>query len=624
MMSRTVVIWDTAKDVTNSKYFNVMWQSYTAPILENKVSIPQLVEENDDELRSRYLSFIYDLGEVKVKKNRIIDHLKIKSNFSYWWMTLLVEKCNFLKSPQIDNIIKLMAFDKWLNNQNFTKIKIVTHNQQLAESVKILSEQLDVEFELVRLPAQRVTETIIRRIYNILPEIIKAPIMLIYYLIDRWKLKGIGVDRIKKTTSVTTFISYFFNLDIEQANHGAFKDRYWTELPDLLIKNKIKSNWLHLFVKSEFLPTTLSAKKLIKKINKLQGGAQNHLFLDSFLSVAVIRQTISDWIAILFRYRKIKLGIKKQSQYFWPLLRSDVKASLLGSVGMKNIMFYHLFKSAMKTLPNQKKGFYLLENQDWEFGFIAAWREFEHGNLTGVAHSSVRYWDLRYFFDKKIYADGNSLEFPLPDKVAVNGKVAKQQYLDGGYPADSLVEVEALRYLKLDKFNNCDKATVRSNKNINYILVLGDYLQKNTTLQMQLLHKACKQITVDVHFIIKPHPMNPISQQYCNNNKIKMTVTDKPIDELIDKVVMAYTSSVTSAAIDLYCVGKKVVTILDETTLNLSPLRGCESISFVSSPREFSNIINNISKIKDVTGQGSDFFYFDKHLTKWKKIINNN
>ena len=43
---------------------------------------------------------------------------------------------------------------------------------------------------------------------------------------------------------------------------------------------------------------------------------------------------------------------------------------------------------------------------------------------------------------------------PIPDRVAVNGPVAREAYLEGGYPEADLVEVEALRYLHIDKIDN--------------------------------------------------------------------------------------------------------------------------------------------------------------------------
>ena len=51
----------------------------------------------------------------------------------------------------------------------------------------------------------------------------------------------------------------------------------------------------------------------------------------------------------------------------------------------------------MASLPRQRLGLYLCENQGWERIFIRAWRKHGHGKLIGVAHSTIGYWDMRYF-----------------------------------------------------------------------------------------------------------------------------------------------------------------------------------------------------------------------------------
>ena len=87
------------------------------------------VEEDSDALRSSYLSLIYDLGETKINKKRVIDILEICPGFSFWSMSLLVEKCNFATSPQINNIIKLMAFKNWLSSDWVRRKEINVHSR---------------------------------------------------------------------------------------------------------------------------------------------------------------------------------------------------------------------------------------------------------------------------------------------------------------------------------------------------------------------------------------------------------------------------------------------------------------------------------------------------------------
>ena len=142
---------------------------------------------------------------------------------------------------------------------------------------------------------------------------------------------------------------------------------------------------------------------------------------------------------------------------------------MLGPVAISNALFLNLFEQVLKSQSYQKMGFYLLENQAWERALIYAWKASGHGDLIGVQHSTVRYWDLRYFSDFRNYERKNCNDMPIPDRVALNGKVSITAYRDGGYPENMLVEVEALRYLHLAEALKI--STINGEQNTNEIRV---------------------------------------------------------------------------------------------------------------------------------------------------------
>ena len=109
-----------------------------------------IVEENAELLKKRYLNLIYDFGNEKVHNKRIIDHLVIRKNFSFWWMTLFVEKSNYAKSPQIDDIIKLMALEYFFKENKYKKLKLLSSNKNLSKSIYLLAKKLEIDFEWKR------------------------------------------------------------------------------------------------------------------------------------------------------------------------------------------------------------------------------------------------------------------------------------------------------------------------------------------------------------------------------------------------------------------------------------------------------------------------------------------
>jgi surface carbohydrate biosynthesis protein (TIGR04326 family) len=151
------------------------------------------------------------------------------------------------------------------------------------------------------------------------------------------------------------------------------------------------------------------------------------------------------------------------------------------------------------------------------------------------------------------------------------------------------------------------------------ILVLGDYILSKTQQQMRLLEKAGQRLPEDAIITVKPHPACPI--QPADYPGLRLEVTMKPVSNLLGACDVAYTSSGTSAAVDAYCAGTPVVSVLDPNALNLSPLRGREGVIFASTPEELAHaLISAASAPRSAAGQ-QDFFTLDSKLPRWRKLL---
>ena len=618
-LSDQLLIWDSSDDI-DSKYDAVaLWQSYKLSSDKNEVSIPQLVEDNSDHLRSKYLRLIYDLGEAEFKGKRVIDHLEILPNFSYWWMTLISEKCNYAKSQQINDMIKMIAFEEWFEKNNYQTVTLASSNRQLADAIYQMTNSLKIEFKWQK-KTQHHKKGFLKSLYHSSPYFIQSLVWMVFYLTSHWKLKGTGVYDWKKSEAKVTFVSYLVNLNKESLSKGVFASNYWTDLLLLLEKQKIKSNWLHLYVKNDLLPTATSARNIIKRFNKKHDGAQVHVTLDSFLSIRLVFLVLKDWYRILRLSTIVSVPLRRKSGLYWSFFEKDYLSSMIGSTLMSNLFFLHLSNEAMSQLPSQNRGFYLKENQSWEFGFIHAWRTANHGdNLTGIPHTTVIYWDLRYFFDPRSYEQKGNCTLPLPNKVGVNGKAAKNIYLEGGYPKEWLVEVEALRYLYLFNANNKKDKTMEGDKDKITLLILTDYLEENVEQQMNLIHDIPLSNNIGIRCLIKPHPA--CSVPFKTYSVPNVEITNAQISTLLGNCSLVFTSNVTSAAVDAYCMGIPIITMLNPKGLNLSPLRGYEGVSFISSSKELADCLDKINQLKIVEKQGKEYFHLNPQLPRWKRIL---
>ncbi len=617
-----VLVWDAVDLPPSADGTTVLWRGFADGAADNVVSIPRRVEENSDALRARYLAWVYDLGELRIQGRRLVDHLQLRPGFSYWWMTLLVEKCNYSKSPQIDDAIRLLAFTDWAAGRALGRITLASASRPLAECMRRWCEKSGIPFAWQPLPRPAVHLSWVRRAYAALPLAVQALAWVPRYLWGRWALRGAGLDEWRQTDGRITFVSYLFNLVPAAAQAGQYESRYWAHLPDALQHAGCKTNWLHLYVPDALLPGAGSAAEAIRAFNKHGRGAQRHVTLDAFLTARFVLKSLRDWAGLAWagwRLERIFPSCAKDVLEFWPLFSEDWRQSTGGVAAFSNVLNLNLFEAAMQSLPKQQVGVYLQENQGWEYCLIHAWRAAGHGRLIGTPHSSVRFWDLRYFFDPRNYGRAGNCPLPLPDHVALNGKSATDAYLAGGYPAEDLIQVEALRYLYLADAGTRPPADSVAAKNGFQLLVLGDILPANTRLQMRFLEQSLRSLPVGMTITVKPHPACQICAE--DYPDLRMTIVMEPIEKLLAECDAAYTSALTSAAADAYCTGVPVVSVLDASTLNLSPLRGKAGVFYASTPGELAGALRAIASAPRAAATKQDFFTIDRELPRWRNLL---
>lgn len=618
----TCLIWDI--DLPSPKEgVKVLWRSYEISNNEAVISIPKIVESNADNFRASYLAWIYDLGESTINKKKVIDRLEIRPEFSYWWMTLFAEKCNYSKSSQINDAIKLLAFDTWAESQKIQSLKLVTENKLLAQCLEQWSKARGLQFTWVNKSEQKISRTLSEKIYQLIPLPLCAVLWILRYATDRWSLRGVGLTAWRKATGKITFFSYLLNLNPLATEQGKYESRYWGSLPETLKKAGYKTNWLHIFPKDASLPSAKQAAKLLVAFNK-NDSEQQHVALDSFLSINVISRTVIDWLRLMFFYIITKKYVPfgpKEKNYLWPLFKNEWRESIVGPTAMSNLLALNLFESALKNLPAQRCGVFLQENQGWESALKHAWQTNQHIELIGAPHTSVRYWDLRYFFDTRTYRRIGRNRLPLPQRVAVNGPQMFDAFIEGGYSPHDLVNVEALRYLHLcnggGDLPTPNEQPVAGTYPLR-LLVLTDYLPSQTFKQLELLSDAIEHLSTMI-ITVKPHPGCPVRTE--DYHLVDFTLTNDPIEKLLITTDVAYSSAVTTAAVDAYCAGVPVVSMLDPSMLNLSPLLGCDDVTFVASSKDLLNALCKIAIVTKHKTIRDNFFTLDRGLPRWRSLL---
>jgi surface carbohydrate biosynthesis protein (TIGR04326 family) len=206
---------------------------------------------------------------------------------------------------------------------------------------------------------------------------------------------------------------------------------------------------------------------------------------------------------------------------------------------------------------------------------------------------------------------------PQPNLTALNGKVAVDAYLSAGFPKNAIIECEALRYGYLSKIKAGSRKPNRRGEV--KVLILGDYLPSHTIKMLQLLEKALPQIKVSAKYTIKPHPNYMV--ELSDYPSLNLEVIMGPFEEILDDFDIAFSTNLTSAALDTYLAGLQVVVMQNEAGVNFSPLRGKSDVSFVSTPEELAKALQMVRQNKADRLSGNDFFFLDPELSRWRKLL---
>ena len=81
---------------------------------------------------------------------------------------------------------------------------------------------------------------------------------------------------------------------------------------------------------------------------------------------------------------------------------------------------------------------------------------------------------------------------------------------------------------------------------------------------------------------------------------------------------MSISTIYTTASLEAYCAGLKVLIFLDPDELNFSPLKGQKNAEFFNHGNEIKLLIQNL---KPSGASSEEFFFLNPEYPKWKEII---
>ncbi len=579
------------------------------------MSLPQYVEDHGDDLRQRFLAFVRQIGESQVANKSLIEHLRIAPGFSYWWMTLFACK-RWSATSNIIEATRLMALEDILCEIRPTTISLVTNRSAVSHVIGDWCARSGIEFTLMSgKPATSVS-------HDRKSKFVPRPLVALLVLL-REMYRRIGSP--KNPTSPDGFvdvvaIDYLSRFDVDKARHGEFRSGFWGQLVNCLNNAGQTTLFVHNFAPSKTTPTRRSVRPIIDALNRNTSKSQHHL-LDSRLSVAVLMLGCFIYLRLLtsrIRIRRIKHSFSPAGSQLnlWELFRDEWLNSLSGSTAMLHSLTISELEQAVNATPPCRTVLYLMENQPWEMAFIQLWKNHRSEPLIGIPHSTIRYWDLRYFLDRHPIRSDLITSPPIPNTIAVNGPAALNALRTSGTQLEQVVEVEALAYLYLQDVQISTSESNRVNESTR-LLVLGDFFTNQNAALMSLLEQALAVIDRRFVITVKPHPLRPIQiEEY---PRIQFVIDTSPLVEQLGRCDIVLTTNGTSASAEAYQCGLSVITALNGETFNYSPLRDVLGATFVESADHLAQALTQ-STSENLSNR-TDYFRIDNSLSRWKQLL---
>jgi surface carbohydrate biosynthesis protein (TIGR04326 family) len=588
------------------------------------ISLPATTEEQAVGLKAEFLRWLHELGKTEVDGQSLVSHLKIFDNLSFWWLTSVAEKSPFL-CGSIFRIFKLRALEKIYADNQCQRLVYRGKSKLLHSVLKAWSLDLGHSYKWAPPSVDssvRSSDGFGRKLIRKLPHFLQG----IAWLAKKWFGMWRHVKPSKEKCDSThrpTIVTFFPNVHMDQLDKGNFRSKYWEKLHDYLEKEKTPVDWVWFYFGSKDLSFEKSVK-LKDKCNQNPNSNQRFFLLEEFLGCGGL------W-KIFFLYLKLRRKahglnhLRKAFCFpgskinFFPIMEDDWNHSLFGVGAIEKIIWAVMFDAMAQRLSASPWGLYTWENQTWERALVSAWkRHRSNSRVVGYEHSSVRLMDLRLFSDPGTYEGKELEELPIPDMLGINSSKGLEWIRESGYPSHKTTRIEALRYFHLNgKYASLKKATATSDR---VLLMVAGIIPDEVRFQIQLLKQADEKGGLGKYreIWIKPHPgliIENILKELKPN--FKFALVTSPIIELIEQSDVVYCSNSTGTSLEAAWLGVPLIILAAKDSMNLNPLFGFPSQTFVKDTNDLILELENPKRIEIP----EDYFFLDEDLHSWKNLL---
>ena len=595
----------------------VLWQAFLpTDSPPTWFSLPEEVHRDKERLRSQYLTWLHDVGVTEEQGRTLVDRMVIRPGLSYWWMTIPADYSLEPNSPAYV-ATRMMALAPLADRLETTQLNIIGADKP---SSQLLKQWARSSGRQVILTSNEKTHWTRECLYRAVPPLAALRVLLGHLRLPKRAKSTAPVSQ----TAGITFVDYLAHLGPDAAKEGRFDSNYWGPLVDVLDETDESVHWLHISADLASGKVVGRDSQMVQRFNS-NAIKQTHGLLHEHLTWGVLARSCRDYLRVCnygIRVRnRARAFTDSQSRVpLWQAFRATYRDQFFGKTALLNCIWINLFHEALANKPHQRLGIYLFENQPWEMAFVTAWRAAGHGELIGVAHSTTRFWDTRYFKDPRdMWSREGGNPMPWPDRVAVNGPAMRAQCLGAGYPANRIVDVEALRYLDIQQ----ELPPTRSEGPIR-ILVCGEYSPDSAQRMLDVVNEAIDIIDIPITATYRPHPAY-IGPQVRLHPSIQFDAHHS-VREAIGASDIVVTGGMSSVSVDAVCRGRTAFMVNDGLGFMANPVESIGAAKLVNSSYTLSLALQEVRQ-GGVSEASHDrllaiFNHDAPPLTSWEVLLN--
>ena len=583
----------------------------------------KLINGSADRLKDQYRDFISEFpSKIKIFGKDLKTFFAIDPQASLWWLSLVAEK-NVFKSDFFNRLSQFDAIVHSLKENSPDEIFVGCSSAKLRAVLRKHGRKKGLM--TTALPVRDISSTgeriknsqycyFVRHVFFLMAYFIRN---LIRILRLRDYLRACG--KVRSGDFSYMFITGYPSFDLNAAEKGIFKNRFFKHLQESMDKNPQKTAWVGLYTYNN----EMSYEQMLQHTKEFISRGYNLFILDEFLS---FRKQFKCLLRMIFSSLKFVLILPRLSKQhelngynFYDLVKNEWYSSFVGVEGLISLLQYEAFQSLFDEVKAQKC-IYCLEMQSWEKALIYA-RDLSGVKtvLLGYQHSTASNMLLSYFNNFSDFIRHDPYPLVRPDKIVCNGHSYHDALISLGWPEDSMVIAEAVRY---DHINVNRSKAIGFKKRV-VLIVFSISVEESSSL-LSIVYHAFKD-DKNIEIWIKPHPFVNI-QKVLNKAGMKDVRTPfilkkDPIEDLLAQARIVIVGEST-VSIESLAFGCEIILVNNPEWINMSSLRDvdCSTVSVVSSVEELKekihlifNLEYNLLEIKDETDKVIDhFFYFNK------------